>query len=375
MKTRALCSLAALPLLWGCATLAEPAGGDQNLPSADVGPFRPLSGATPLAGDAGTGSEIGNSLVAPYGIDDFSSYSRDIAVLDADGDPTTLAVVGYVASAAPGFARATDPTKQIVRYDALDGRSFDRMGEVVLTPDAAWEGGIMTSPAAVRSGGETLLYYAAAGGIGLAKSADGHVFVKAPGPVLGPAAGGGWERGALPASPGVVQLADGSFRMFYEVAIGAGVTAIGEATSADGAAWTRVGSGPALAPSGGGDAGPTPWDATSVGSPFPMVATSSLGRPILRVFYGAVDVAGNGTIGLAARFGTDGPLERAVSPVFGTSGTLDPREPCVVVFSDFTLLYATEASASTDPSPGVAVGVAPATAVLPAPVSSMPASP
>jgi hypothetical protein len=186
------------------------------------------------------------------------------------------------------------------------------------------------------------------------------------GPVLGRATGG-WDEGATPASPGVVQLGDGSFRMFYEVVSGAGATAIGEAASPDGVSWARLGDGPALAASGSDGGGSSPWDAASVGSPFPALAVSGEGRTILRVFYGARDATGRRTIALAARYGTDGPLERAVSPVFGTTGTLDPREPCVVAFRGLTLLYATESASPTDTHPAIAVGAAPATVGLPAP--------
>src|SRR5262249_8840893 len=108
-------------------------------------------------------------------------------------------------------------------------------------------------------------------------------------------------------------------------------------------------------------------DDGSVGSPFPMPAVSADGRRILRLYYGARDATGAATIGLAARYGTDGPLERAVAPVFGTSKPLGPREPCVVAFDRFVLRYATEASSTTDSHPAVAVGVAPGTAVLPPP--------
>jgi hypothetical protein len=217
-------------------------------------------------------------------------------------------------------------------------------------------------------GGEVFLYYAAAGGIGLAKSADTHVFTKVSGPVLGPTTSG-WENGAVPQSPGVVVLADGSFRMFYAVPMAAGFSfSIGEASSTDGATWTRLGAGPALAPVGPGDAGGESWDAASVGSPFPQLTVSADGRAILRLFYAARDLTGAQTIGLAARYGTDGPFERASSPVFGTGDTLAPREPCTVAFTGFTLLYATESSSTSDTHPAIAVGVAPATVVLPAPV-------
>jgi hypothetical protein len=337
--------------------LPEPVAGGDNLPNAGAGPFRALVEAELSA--------ITLSLSAPFGLDDGRSYARDIAVLRADDQPDSLAVVAYVAAAAGSSSTSTTPTSRVVRYSALDGRSFDyRDTSVVLTADAPWEGGAMGAPTAVRVGGTFLLYYAAAGGIGLAKSPDGMTFSKVLGPVLAPAAGG-WEKGAAPASPGVIALADGSLRMFYEVAIAPFVTAIGEASSHDGVTWTRVGAGPALAPSGGdADGGSDAPDAASVGSPFPVLATSADNRLVLRLYYGARDATGAGTIGLAARYGTEGPFQRAVGPVFGAGTTLGPREPCVVPFQAATLLYVTESDSTLGGHPAIAIGVAPATAVL-----------
>jgi hypothetical protein len=351
-----------LPLfcaLSACATLPEPAGGEDNLPNAGAGPFRAL-----------VSGEIGNSRSAPNGLTDSRGYGRDVAVVDLDGDPATLGVAAYVAAAVK--VNGTSPTRDtppsvIQRYGALDGRSFDRQALDVLTADAAWEGGVLASPAVIRRDGQFYLYYAAAGGIGLARSSDGMTFTKEPNPVLAPEASG-WEQGAAPASPGVVELADGSLRMFYEVTLSGDRTFLGEARSDDGITFTRVGSAPALSPSANDpDAGDAAWDAAGVSSPFPVRAVSGDGRPILRVYYGARDATGERTIGLAARYGDDGPLVRAVSPVFGTTKPLEPREPCVLVFKDFSLLYATEKSSTTSEDPVIAVGVAPATAMLPPP--------
>ena len=98
--------------------------------------------------------------------------------------------------------------------------------------------------------------------------------------------------------------------MFYEVALAADVSAIGEAPSPDGVTWTRVGEGPCPVLAGIGDAGNEPWDSTSVGSPSAQAAVSGDGRMEVRLYYGALDSLGNGTIGLAARYGADGPLVR-----------------------------------------------------------------
>jgi hypothetical protein len=53
--------------------------------------------------------------------------------------------------------------------------------------------------------------------------------------------------------------------------------------------------------------------------------------------------------------------------VYGTQGNRTPREPCVVAFPAATLLYVTEADSSIGTNPGIAIGVAPGTAVLPPP--------
>jgi hypothetical protein len=360
LMTLSIGALAAI-VVGACATIPEPPGGGDNLPNANAGPFRAL-----VVGELSSSL----SLLAPYGLDDLNDFGRDIAVVRADDDPASMSVYGYVASAVTtgGVSpTATSPTQSIVRYEALDGRSFALDGTVVLTPDAPWEGGVLAAPAVVRSGGTTRLYYAAAGGIGLARSTDGTTFTKVSGPVLGPVAGG-WEQGAVPASPGVVELPDGSYRMFYQVATGPGSTSIGEASSPDGVTWTRLGTAPALAPSGAAGAADDAWETASVGSPFPMLATTADGRLTLRLYYGALDATGNGTIAIAARYGTDGPFQRGVGAVFGTTGALDPREPCVVAFPSVALLYVTEASSTSRfANPAIAVGVAPATAILPPP--------
>jgi hypothetical protein len=357
----ALLVIGAAPGLCACGTLTNEGGGDVDLPNAGAGPFRAL----------GEG-ELGNARSAPNALFDDETLPRDGSVIDLDGDTATLDVAGYFAANLEGEAPGSAPTL-IVRYGAIDARSFDRSAEVVLDPSAAWEGGTVGAPSAVRVGEEVWLYYAAAGGVGLAKSSDGLTFSREEAPVLAPDAGG-WERGAVPRSPGVAIAWDGSFRIFYEVdPDGDGRTRIGEARSADGVAWTRVGDGPALAPSAptAGASGATskdlPFDGEAVGSPFPVVVTSRTGARILRLYYGARDSAGGRAIGLAARFGDDGALERAASPVFGAGSSAAPREPCALVYDRFSLLFVTQRSAVGEETLAVAAGVGPGNADLPPP--------
>ena len=91
----------------------------------------------------------------------------------------------------------------------------------------------------MRIGARIALYYAAAGGIGVAVSEDGVSFTKNQAPVLAPDVSVRWET-TSPTAPSVALFPDGTWHMLYA----AGVS-IGEATSADGYAWTRVDGDPA----------------------------------------------------------------------------------------------------------------------------------
>ena len=350
---------AATIVLSACATIPEKGGGGERLPTAVAGPFRAL-----------TQDEIGNNRVAPNAIED-DVFSRDPSVIDVDGDPATLEVAGYFGAAvAQGMTKPTaaDPTRAILRFGALDGRSFDQAAEVVLAPADPWEGGVVGHPCALHVGKEIWLFYAAAGGIGLAKSSDGHAFTRVPGPVLGVATSG-WDVDAIPTSPGVVVLDDGSLRMFYESPVSPDSSSIGEASSNDGITWKRRDDQASLAPSARGDDADPPYDDAAVGSPSPVVARSTDGRATLRVYYGARNHLGARVIGLAARYieEPDTVLQRATAPVFGTTKPLSPTEPSALIYPDFTLLFATERSSTSSSTPAVAVAAAPALATLPAP--------
>ncbi len=351
----------ALALLASCATLADSGGGDKHLPNAAAGPFRPIETV-----------ELGQTRVGPNVLESDKRFPRDAAVVDVDGDPATLEVYGYVAETIVEPEADPDPEappNRITRYVALDARSFARHGQGVLEPEHDWEGGWVGAPSALRVGGQIWLYYSAAAGVGLARSDDGLSFAREPEPVL-ETADSGWDEGATPTSPSVLALAEGGFRMFYQLTLPLGRTVIGEASSDDGLRWERLGVGPALRPRPPSSDPAVPvWDSRSVGAPCAVLWPSAQGRTILWLYYAAVDEDGRGSIGLAARYGLDGAFQRASSVVFGASGSLDPTEPQVVRYPEFTLLFATQRAGST-PSrdyPAVAAGVAPATVSLPPP--------
>jgi len=325
--------------LCGCATLADAGGGDANLPNALAGPFRPF-----VAG------EVGNGRVAPWVLRDTRTRPRDLHVLDEDGDPRTLGVEAFAAREPDdGATEPTGVTRELVRIRARDGRSFEREAEVVLAAAAGWEGGRLAMPCAVRNdaSGETSLYYAAGGGIGLARGPAGGPLVRVgEGPVLEPPTSG-WDAGVTPQSPSVVRVEDGSFRMFFEAD-----GALGEATSDDGVVWQRLPR-PALAPS-------PSTGGVRLAAPFAVRARSALGRDLLWLYHAVVRADGARAIEVAAREG-DGPLVRAVSPVLAPIGVDGLDEPAVVRFEGVTLIYAT---ASDEGAPAVLGGLAPATFAL-----------
>jgi hypothetical protein len=204
------------------------------------------------------------------------------------------------------------------------------------------------------------VYYAGAGGIGLAVSGDGLAFTKSAAPVLAPDARVGWET-TPPHAPSVARMPDGSWRMFY----GAG-RSIGEATSADGESWTRVGDGPVLAPGDGFDAG-------QVDDPVVLPRVTPAGRLQVRVLYTGYDAppgatSRNAAVGFAARYGDTGPLSRQAAPVYG--GSKHEAAPAVFESAIGSILYVQEDETSLDPSSpyvAIAAAFAPEGGRLPAP--------
>lgn len=313
-----------LALLAGCATLADGQSGLENPPSSRVGPFRLL----------GTG-EIGASRPPPFAMKDDTFFYRDASVVDLDGDDQTFDVSGFFAGVMMG-ADPNAPTDHLARFEALDGRSFQRPGSIVLTATLDWMQGHVGAPSALRTDEGLLLYFESGGGIGLATTADGVTFTALPAPLLDGK------------SPTVVQLADGSFDMFFE----APGPAIREATSPDGRAWTIAPGAPAL---------------EGASSPCAVLRESEEGREILDVYF-TVKTDTGPQIGLASRFLATGEtaLQRSPAIMLAPNAALDVREPSVIRFDGFTLLFATENASKTSTEASVIAGLAPATFALPA---------
>ena len=284
--------------LAACATTGDAGEGDRNLPTAGVGPFRKLA-AEEVKG------------LAPYVLEDSTALYREPAVL-AEGDATLLYAVARV-----------NGKDVIVRSRALDQRSFfgtsshfGKKPAVVLEPEKLWEVAL-GGPALVHFGGDLLLYYSGAEGIGVARSADGLVFRKEPGPILSrDFTPDSWET-TPPHAPSVYVLPNGRLRMFY-----AAGNAIGEAESVDGVGWQRLRPGPALSPAAPAAPGSLlpnekpPFDTARVGDPCVTTRTTSAGRYHVRVLYTGTDLTGATAIGFAARYGETGALVRQPVPVY-----------------------------------------------------------
>lgn len=340
MRLRAL---AAISVISGCATLAGEAGDlDAVRPNAAAGPFRAL---TRDELDTTKPPAVLRQKAAEYG-------EAGVLALDATAFGSTALYVAATLPAGPG----------IYRFVAPDARSFLQPDPAtpVLAVSAAWEGGAVGGPNVVRRGDEVWIYYSGAGGIGLARSPDGITFEKHDGPVLDANGASAWEGGDAPASPAFLELAADDLRLFYEAG-----SRIGEARSSDGVVWERLGE-PVLEPAPpAGDE--EPFDSVAVGDPEATLARSAEGRRIVRVYYAGSDSQGGSSIGLAARYAADGPLQRAPVPAFAS--VRNPFGPALVRWEGLSLLFFTQRAGSSpsDDYPAVGVAVAPATTRLPPP--------
>lgn len=375
MRAAALLPPALLAVI-ACGTIASPGSGDLNLPTADVGPFTALSQAEVAAGD-----------VPPFVFLQEAAAYREPSAIAATDDPSSPAVILYaVAHGTSGDV--------IVRTRADDGRSFygdtvDQQSNpshrppVVLGASQPWEGPSVSGPSAIRAGSVVWLYYAAAGGIGLAKSTDGGMtFAAQPQPILEPDPTAAWETTA-PRAPSVAVFPDGSFHMLY-----AAGNAIGEAVSADGqSGWQRVDANPVLVaspyvdPSTLPEGEPPPFDEGAVDDPLLVPSVDVAGRLVVRALYTGYSAplgvsSRTSAIGVAGRYGASGAFTRQSSPVYSVQS--GEAAPALLQFGgDQALLYVQQLNSTLDmahPFLAIAAAYAPAEGMMGAP-GSFPSGP
>ncbi|MFI5300048.1 MAG: hypothetical protein ACHREM_18330 [Polyangiales bacterium] len=342
----------------GCATLASSGDGAANLPSTLSGPFRSL--VNDYSCDA---EEIcsGINELPPGTSDGIAHYPTSLGL----AGPSALVrgdqhVVLYATREQAGIA------PRVVRLESTDARTFSGATEVV-NLDQPYEGDAIADAAAVDvtiAGAPSVwIFYAVkqgssklgvTPGIARARSTDGSVgaVFEKDGAVVFDASGtkGAWET-EPPRAPSVVQLDDGTFRMFF-----ASGRAIGEASSADGAHFDRVDADPSTPEIdpvfvASQPATPMPFDAGSVDDPCVDRVVTPAGRVLYRMLFTGRDGAGGVAVGYAGRYGDAGAFDRAEGPVFGNK--VHAHAPAIARFDGYALLYPDQ-----DENSEVQIGVA-----------------
>lgn len=335
LRETALVSLfafSALGVSTGCSLLGTEAGVPEGLPHAGVGPYRDLTPAETNLSRAGVPVLLrGTAAERPMmgGLHLFyAGASTRIEEPDAgmpDGGMDLDAGMD-VDAGEPLDAGVPDAGPPVMPSDDVDWAAFEQgrrifrsaprpndwgfdTGTAVLTPEGgpAWEGGYVTEPWALETESGALLYYAAAGGIGVAQasSIDGSFSRVGTAPILGVSGG------ETPRCPAVVRteglgfapevdggvpppslFEEAAFYMVYEL----GGT-IHYATSSDGLAFTDRGTVevPALEARDVRDGNPV-----DVGCPGVGIAEPSTGRRFLRIYYEARRDNGAVLLGLFA---------------------------------------------------------------------------
>jgi hypothetical protein len=357
---RSLSLVALVVASTACATLAGQGQGDVDLPNALTGPFRALKRGKVCDNDVCTGVDelpagTSNGIIKYPG----NPPSRSPSAL-VRGE---LHVVLYAGRGLEG-----QPLDRIVRMESLDGRTFEDVKDV-LSADAPFEGGTIHDPAALDVQGTVWLYYNTSDGIARAVSTDGltgAAFAKDGKPIALEGTKEPWETDP-PRAPSVVRLDDGTFRMFY-----ASGKAIGEAKSADGVTFTRVGL--AIAPSNPVDPATLPegvrppFDDDSVDDPSIQRVVTAAGRVHYQLHYTGRDRSGRSSVGFAGRFGEDGKWEKREGFVFGGKLFGDPdgnshaNAPTVARFGGFALIFA---NVDYDKTQKLGIGIAPQRMTLP----------
>jgi hypothetical protein len=295
----------ALGVSAGCSLLGTGPGEPQGLPHNGIGPFRDLTseesgisrpGVVVLHRTVAVERAMEGGLHLFYAGATLPTATPDAGVPDAGGLDAGTTDAGVPDA---GVARETDwaslPEGRRIFRSAPheDDWGYDA-GSVVLAPEGgpAWEGGYVTHPWAVETQDGALLYYAAAGGIGVARasSIDGTFTRVGDAPVLG------LSGGVVPRCPAVVRTEgtaiEPAFFMVYEAD-----GTVRSATSDDGLTFTD--GGPiAVPPIARRDV--RDGDEVEIGCPGASIATPTTGRRFVRVYYESRRDNGAVLIGLAA---------------------------------------------------------------------------
>ncbi|MBX3250164.1 MAG: hypothetical protein KF901_23500 [Myxococcales bacterium] len=320
---------------FGCASLGAEAAFPDPIQTSGVGPFRPLDAAETgleaapagrvlaLTGATGGGMRVGERFF----------HARADALAEPPERDETLPAT------AVDWARFGPRRIERARRGPAQGMMAS---EVALEAGAAWEGDAVFDPWVVLlEDGRARLYYAAAGGIGLAEapSVDGVFSRVGDAPLLEGARG-----------PTVVEDGDGGWLMYFEQAGG-----IGLATSSDGRDFTVEIAQLVLDRRALAEDDP---EELSFHRPGAVWATTPADRRVLRLYFEVWKADGTFEATMAASL--DGrELERLEGPVYG--GDESTGAPAPFLTDDgATLLYFTlDHAVGGEPVRAPVVGVTP----------------
>ena len=342
-------------LLAGCAALGKETPFSEPISTSGVGPFRRL-GTTETR---------------------FRGLALDLGQQGLDRASWAGGSLFYAAAALVDPLPARDTTLpereldrgqfdpfRIYRTDTEERFGFDP-GVVVLEASQAWEGGFVTQPWALElEDGSVRVYYAAAGGIGLASAPSVTGTLSRSGDGLALANDLGVTGGPL-RSPAVAVL-DGTYYLYADDG-----TDIWVATSVDGLTFTLLdtddsaaGVNPLSIPDPIDDG--EPLESAHV-SPAALVATSPTGRTTLRLYVECQQIPETGTEDqrvIAALASIDGvTFERARLPAQEARDA--PGQPTIRPFHEGVseqLMYVTVARGSDPQLRALQVAVDPARA-------------
>lgn len=275
--------LVGIGLLTGCAALGKETPFSDPVSTSGVGPFRRLAAEeTRFRGRAIDIGNLGVDRASFAGGSLFYGAAAPLDPLPARNPALPLNDLD------PG---QFEPLR-IFRSSTEVDFGFD-VGSVILTASEAWEGGYVTQPFALElSDGSVRLYYAAAGGIGVAvaSSADGTFTRDGDGLALANDLG---VQAAGLRSPTVTQL-DGTYYLYADDG-----TDVWVATSVDGLSFTLLDADEEAAGVNPLSI-PAPMDDDELVerahvSPAASVATSPTGRTTLRLYVEAQQVAEDGS--------------------------------------------------------------------------------
>jgi hypothetical protein len=260
-----------------CSAIGDPGGFPTEYPHGGTGVFRPL---TPDESGIFDGRAIvlqGQALDASSVTEGHLFYVA-APLLEMPPEIPMDHPTGEV------FWPAFGP-RRIFRAAPRENPGFSA-GSMVLAAEADWEGTDLLDPwVVIDDDGRARLYYAAAGGIGVAEasSIEGPYTRVGDGPILDASQ----AITGVPRRPSVVRGPDDAWWMYYDAG-----GAIGIARSEDGRAFTRVDgdpSTPAMDPAAlGFDEGFPDVETSeelSVGAPGAVTVTTPIGRRLIRLYF------------------------------------------------------------------------------------------